>query len=387
MLGDEDQGVQSHVLVSSDYSGPGIGLQRGEWEELEERSPLVRILDNERLDGVVQVAVEEVEDCTLQPLPYGCITRESDIIKESRAPLPKTPEGKRTDFWNDTGYTGNVNIGSEEITDIEGLFSHHAPLPSKPLKAQMKQMVLSADVPPVLIKQSGKRIESTTVDDPFKGNQGKLCYPEFADLLIVDQLAMHPPPSSFLERLKSISNGSVSLELKMPLEDRPQTGPQRLKCLKGKLLNATWRHIQGTKARAAMKTISNTVTHKEYLKLGMPRTKEETGKSPYAGLLTMRTEYGVDMGRAQGGSGSPLNLSSGTGSPTSIVYMESSVDHAVDEELPKIVGGTVNEAGSEGESSSTGMQDQRDIFEELGKVSICKYAGFSVTLISIVIRE
>lgn len=33
--------------------------------------------------------------------------------------LPQTPEGKRTDYWNEPGYVPSMNVGSQDSTDIE----------------------------------------------------------------------------------------------------------------------------------------------------------------------------------------------------------------------------------------------------------------------------
>jgi len=165
-----DQGVQSHVPVSfSDLPETEIERQRDESEEVDHESLLAQILNNGHLDSVIQVPDTKVESVP-QPSPHDFIPSECDSITENRVPLPKTPERKRTDFWNEVGNTRNIDIGSEGTTVIEGLFNQPASIPLKPQKQRMKQMVLSEDVPPVLIKQSGKRIESTTVDDPFRGN-------------------------------------------------------------------------------------------------------------------------------------------------------------------------------------------------------------------------
>ncbi|KAF8426420.1 hypothetical protein EV426DRAFT_29329 [Tirmania nivea] len=178
MLQGEDQGVQSYVSVSfSDLPEKELGRQRDELEEMDHESLLAHILDNEHLDSVIQVSGAKVEEHMPQPSSHDFIPSECDIIKKNRVPLPKTPEGKRTDFWNEPGYTGIIDIGFEETTNVEGLFNQLAPIPSKPPKPRMKQMVLSADIPPVLIKQSGKRIESATVDDPFKGYKCKAPLP------------------------------------------------------------------------------------------------------------------------------------------------------------------------------------------------------------------
>ena len=137
------------------------------------KSLLTQMLDSGHLDSAIQMPDANLEQRVPQPSPHDFIPSECDSISESMVPLPKTPEGKRADFWNELSYTSNIDIGSQGATDIKGVFNQPASIPLKSQKLQMKHIVLSEDVPPVLIKQSGKRIESATVEDPFKGTRSE----------------------------------------------------------------------------------------------------------------------------------------------------------------------------------------------------------------------
>ncbi|KAF8449868.1 hypothetical protein BGX38DRAFT_1269908 [Terfezia claveryi] len=352
MLQGEDQGVQSHVPVSfSDLPEEGIERLRDESEEMDHESLLAQMLDNEQLNSVVQVLDAKGEESVPQPSPHDFIPSESFSIRENRVTLPKTPEGKRTDFWNEPGYTRNIDIGSEGTPDVGGPVS----ISLKPQKPRMKQMVLSEDVPPVLIKQSGKRIESTTVDDPFKGNLS----------------ATRPPRSSFLERLNNICNGSTSQELKTSPEDLPEPQTPPLQFLKNKPLNALFKHA---KSRVAENMISSldpkvvkAVVRKESLRKQTPLTRKAMGKTTYE-ALTLPAKYGLDTEMTLVNSSSPLCYNSGTEISSSSSYVESNVDLSVDEESSNNLGGSVKEACLEDTSYDSSILGPLNVFPEIGKL-------------------
>lgn len=123
------------------------------------------------------------------------------------------------------------------------------------------------------------------------------------------------------------------------------------------------------------------VARKESLKREMPLTKA-TGKSMYAGL-SLPTNNGLDTEMTLVNSSSLLCYSSGTEITSSSASVGSNVD---DEESSNILGGSVEEASPEGASDDSSIQDLLNIFSEIGKVSMFRYALSSLVLILVAIR-
>lgn len=357
VLQEEEQCDESHVPASfSDLPGTERGWQRGGMALLAHR------MGDKQADT-------KVEEHTLQLSTRDFILNECDSTKENSVLLPKTPEGKRTDFWNEPGYTGNIDVGSEEATGVEGLFNQAASIP------RMKQMVLSEDVPPALIKQSGKRIESATMDDPFKGNKSEpYYYPEVTDFRVVDLFTTRPLQSSFLKRLNTICNRGAAEELRAPPEDRPKPQSQSLKSLKRKPQIDTLKHTLFTKARVAVNTIpsldpkvTKARAHKESWKKDTLVTKKPTDKATYPDL-TLPTQYGVDTEMTIDNSSSPRYYHSGA-ETTSNSYTGSYGDFSANRESSNILERLVKEASPEGGSDDSSIQDLLNIFSGIGKVS------------------
>lgn len=173
----QNSGIQVQLILS-DTSEAEIRDRNQKLQAVEGQCQMPDLIANGRLYDMsqktnknIRESLFKMDSCSKPPSPQRFTPAEFDHDIESQYQAPKTPVGKRTDFWNEPDYVATQEIASKEGTDVGKFFKNHPQIGGKLQKGRMKQVVLSDANPSVLIKKCGKRIESVVMDDPFKGSR------------------------------------------------------------------------------------------------------------------------------------------------------------------------------------------------------------------------